>query len=194
MGVGGQSMGNLVRGDDGLPAEEVGSWAKEKHELLCRYINTARSVRAKFIGPNKAGATYIDIFAGAGRSKVRRSGEYIDGSCVAAWKMSVAGNAPFSKVYIADASEERLSYATQRLKALGAPVESFIGPAHLTVEIIASRLNPYGLHFAFIDPFNLGAFEFNVMQKLAKLSRIDMLVHISKMDLQRNLGFNIKAQ
>jgi len=187
-------MGDLVHGDDGLPAEEVGSWAKEKHELLCKYVDTSRSVRSKFIGLRKGGATYIDIFAGTGRAKVRRTGEYIDGSCVAAWKMSVNGGSPFSKIYIADADKDRLSYATERLKALGAPVESFVGPAHSTVKTITSRLNPYGLHFAFIDPFNLGAFEFSVIEKLSKLKRIDMLVHISKMDLQRNLGFNLTSQ
>ena len=30
------AMGKLVDGDDGLPAEEVGSWAKEKHDYHCR--------------------------------------------------------------------------------------------------------------------------------------------------------------
>lgn len=27
-------MGRLIEGDDGMPAEEVGSWAKEKHGYL----------------------------------------------------------------------------------------------------------------------------------------------------------------
>jgi hypothetical protein len=50
-------MGELVPGDDGLPAEDVGQWAKEKQDLLCRYIDISRGVRARFIGPFKAGAT-----------------------------------------------------------------------------------------------------------------------------------------
>lgn len=28
-------MGRLIDGDDGLPAEDVGVWAKEKHQYLC---------------------------------------------------------------------------------------------------------------------------------------------------------------
>jgi hypothetical protein len=32
-------MGKLIDGDDGLPAEDVGAWTKEKHQCLCRYIN-----------------------------------------------------------------------------------------------------------------------------------------------------------
>ena len=70
-------MGKLIDGDDGLPAEEVGVWAKEKHDYLCRYIDISRSTRAKYLGPGKAGATYIDLFCGPGRCKVRDSGEWI---------------------------------------------------------------------------------------------------------------------
>jgi three-Cys-motif partner protein len=187
-------MGDLVNGDDGLPAEEVGSWAEEKHELLCRYIDISRSVRSKWIGPTKAGCTYIDLFCGPGRAKIRKTGEYIDGSCVAAWRKSVEGGAPFSAMYIADADGERLRYATERLKKLGAPVISLQGLAVDTVKTITARLNVHGLHFAFIDPFNLGAFDFDVLRTLSALKRIDMLVHVSKMDLQRNLGFNIAMQ
>ncbi len=50
-------MGKLVDGDDGLPAEEVGPGAKEKQELLGRYVDISRGARSKFIGPFKAGAT-----------------------------------------------------------------------------------------------------------------------------------------
>jgi hypothetical protein len=38
-------MGKLIDGDDGLPAEEVGVWAKEKHDYLCRYIDISRSCK-----------------------------------------------------------------------------------------------------------------------------------------------------
>lgn len=187
-------MGELVEGDDGLVAEDVGIWAKEKHELLCRYVDITRRVRTKFLGTGKAGATYIDLFSGTGKARLRRTGEYIDGSCVAAWKMSVKGGAPFSKVFIADTDADRLLAARTRLERLGAPVTAIKGQAHHTIKSIVSHLNPHALHFAFIDPFNLGAFDFSIMQRLAPMKRIDILVHISKMDLQRNLGFNLTAQ
>ena len=64
-------MGKLVEGDDGLPVDEVGSWAKEKHGLLCRYVDITRAVRSKWLTPNGAGATYIDIFCGPGRAKIQ---------------------------------------------------------------------------------------------------------------------------
>lgn len=186
-------MGDLVPGDDGDPVEEVGSWATTKHEYLRRYIDISRGVRQRFVGPRNAGATYIDLFSGPGRAKVR-NGDFIDGSCVAAWKMSCRGGAPFTEVIIADADADRLELAEKRLRKLGAPVKVYFGKAADTAKTIASRLNPYGLHFAFIDPFNLGAFDFEVIKAFAGLQRIDMVVHVSKMDLQRNLGFNVKAQ
>ncbi len=55
-------------------------------------------------------------------------------------------------------------------------------------------LNRNGLHFAFIDPYNLGAFDFSVVTSLGARKRIDMLVHISKMDLQRNTWLNVQSQ
>lgn len=187
-------MGKLVSGDDGMWAEDVGIWAKEKHEYLVRYLDISRATRVKYVGPQKGGATYIDLFCGTGRAKVRRTGEYIDGSCVAAWRKSVEGGVPFSHVYIADIDEERLRLAEKRLKQLGAPVVAYHGSATDTVKDVVRNVGSYGLHFAFIDPFNLGAFNFEIIRQLAKLKRIDMLVHISKMDLQRNLGLNILNQ
>jgi three-Cys-motif partner protein len=184
----------LIDGDDGLPVEEVGAWAKEKHYLLRRYIDISRAVRRRWIGPANAGATYIDLFCGPGRARVRKTGEWIDGSCVAAWKKSVEGGAPFSTVFVSDADAEKLEYATERLRRLKAPVMPIHGRAADTVKQIAARLHSNGLHFVFIDPFNLGAFDFEVMRTLSRLKRIDMLVHVSKMDLQRNLGFNVGMQ
>lgn len=187
-------MGNLIDGDDGLPVEEVGVWAKEKHDLLRRYIDISRAVRSGWIGPTKAGARYVDLFCGPGRAKVRKTGELIDGSCVAAWKKSVESKAPFSVIYIADADASKLDLATKRLQRLKAPVVPLHGKAVDTARQIAARLHPSGLHFAFVDPFNLGAFDFEVMRAFSRFRRIDMLVHVSKMDLQRNLGFNVGMQ
>jgi three-Cys-motif partner protein len=185
-------MGDLVEGDDGLPVEDVGSWAVDKHNYLCRYIDISRGARAKFIGSGKAGATYIDLFCGPGRAKVR-NGNFVDGSCVAAWRKSAEGGAPFSHVYIADLDKKRLDAATERLVRAGAPVTAFHGKAVDTVKQIVSRLNKSGLHFAFLDPFSLGALEFSIFRMLATRKRMDILVHLSKMDLQRNLGRNLAA-
>lgn len=180
-------MGKLIDGDDGLPAEEVGVWAKEKHDYLCRYIDISRSTRAKYLGTGKGGATYIDLFCGLGRCKVRDSGEWIDGGVVAAWKKSQEGNAPFSQVFIGDLDAQRRQAAATRLRNLGAPVIEVDGAAVDAVKAVIAQLNVYGLHFAFLDPFDLAALNFDIIVALSSLKRIDMLVHISQMDLQRNV-------
>ena len=185
-------MGDLVEGDDGLLAEEVGYWAREKQNVLCRYIDISRGARARFIGTGKAGATYIDLFCGPGRSKIK-DGPFIDGSCVAAWRKSVEGKSPFSRIYIADIDSRRLDAAVERLSRLRAPVVPICAPAVESVNQILKRIEPQGLHFAFLDPFSLGALDFQIIKTLARRKRMDVLVHLSKMDLQRNLADNLAA-
>lgn len=187
-------MGKLIDGDDGLPAEEVGVGAKDKHNFLSRYIDISRSARAKFLGPDKAGATYIDLFCGPGRCKVRNSGEWIDGGVVAAWKKSEQGNAPFSQVFIGDLDVQRRKAAATRLHNAGAPVVEVNGAAIDAVKTVIGRLDPYGLHFAFLDPFSLEALDFGIIDSLSKLKRIDILVHVNQMDLQRNLDSNAMSE
>jgi len=179
-------MGRLVEGDDGLPVEEVGSWVKEKHEYLCRYIDISRKTRAKYIAPNPGGATYIDLFCGPGRSRIRETGEFVDGGVVAAWMKSLVGGAPFSQVFIADLDPERRAAAATRLRRLGAPVTELDGGAVQAAAQAVSAVNPHGLNFAFLDPFDLANLDFKIILTLSALKRIDMLVHVSQMDLQRN--------
>jgi three-Cys-motif partner protein len=51
---------------------------------------------------------------------------------------------------------------------------------------IVQSLDPYGLHFAFLDPHNLGTLSFDLFEQLAKLRRVDVIAHVSLSDLQRN--------
>jgi len=183
-------MKKLIVGDDGLPAEKVGEWAKDKHEYLCRYLDISRGVRLKWLGDGKAGATYIDLFCGPGRCQVEKTDEWIDGGVVSAWKKSLEGGAPFSKIFISDIEDKRREAAAVRLRQLNAPVEDLPGTALEAVQQIVPSLNPYGLHFAFLDPFNLGTLDFGIIRALSTLKRIDILVHVSQMDLQRNLVTN----
>jgi hypothetical protein len=62
--------------DDGLVADEVGPWATEKHERLKRYIDASRGARMRFLPPKGAGASYIELFCGAGRSLIRDTSRF----------------------------------------------------------------------------------------------------------------------
>jgi three-Cys-motif partner protein len=173
--------------EDGLLREIVGPWAREKHERLTRYIDISKNVRQKFLTGLAKDATFIDLYCCPGRARIRDSNEVIDGSCVAGWKAAVAGGKSFTKVIIADLDEEILSAAETRLRSVGAPVHSYCGSAENIVEEIRASLNPHGLHFAFLDPYNLNDLPFSVLKTFAKCKRIDLLIHISVGDLQRNL-------
>ncbi|MCG7509204.1 three-Cys-motif partner protein TcmP [Mesorhizobium retamae] len=184
-------MGKLVDGDDGLPVEEVGMWAKEKHTYLCRYIEISSATRKKYLGPEKGGAAYVDLFCGPGRSFIPESREWIDGGAVAAWKRSQAVGSPFTRIIVGDADPIRLSASVTRLRSLGAPVIALAGTAN-DVALKAIQKSPvYGLNFAFLDPYNLEALDFKIIEMLSRIKRMDILVHVSAMDLQRNLGTNI---
>jgi three-Cys-motif partner protein len=56
----------------------------------------------------------------------------------------------------------------------------------VAVDKIVAAVNPRGLHFAFLDPYNLKTLSFEIIRKLSKV-KVDMLIHVSVHDLQRNL-------
>jgi three-Cys-motif partner protein len=183
--------------DDGLPVSEVGEWALAKHERLRRYVTITSAVRKKWLKPMRtsgapAGATYIELFCGPGRSRIRDTDRMIDGSPIVAASAAVQTGAPFSRILLADMEPSFVRAASTRLAARGIVAESFKGPATDTVGEIAKTLDPYGLHFAFIDPYNLNDLDFSVLKQLAALERMDMLIHVSVQDLQRNLRRNIE--
>lgn len=188
----------IVCPEDNLIAGEVGSWAKQKHDYLARYIQISSKARKKYLinpsNPNeyKGGATYIDLFCGAGRSRIKNSNEWVDGSAIVAWKASVDSGAPFSAVYISDSDKSCLDACEARLKQLNAPVIAVNRDAVDAIEWCRQLLNEHGLHFVFIDPFDLKSLDFRIIQTLSGLKRLDMLIHLSQMDLQRNMVSNLK--
>jgi three-Cys-motif partner protein len=172
-----------TQGDDNLVVEVVGSWARDKLELLTDYVFASGGARKKY---QQSGAAFIDPFCGPGRSVVRGTSQYFDGSPVAAFKRSLESAGRFTAVKVSDGDPELLAIADKRLIALGAPVQTFAGPANSAIPKIVQSLNPNGLHLAFLDPYNLSSLSFSLFAELAKLKRIDVIAHVSVSDLQRN--------
>lgn len=166
---------------DGLWVENVGPWAKEKLKILTDYIQIASETRKKY-----EHCAFIDVFSGPGRSRIRDTNEMIDGSPVAAFKQANQ-RWPFSSVCVSDLDPELLSSTKTRLQSIGAPVRDFAGPADVALPRIVNSLSSSGLHLALLDPHNLGTLSFHLFEALAKLERIDIIVHVSLSDLQRNV-------
>ena len=129
---------------EGLIVEKVGPWAKDKLKILTDYIHASGGARSHYPGP---GAAYIDVFCGPGRSKIRDTNEFIDGSPVAAFKKAKGSPAPFTSINISDADPDLLSTAEKRLKALAAPVRAVPGPASSAMPQIVQRSGSIGIAF-----------------------------------------------
>src|SRR5262249_53966441 len=122
--------------DDGLVADEVGPWATEKHERLKRYIDASRGARMRFLPPKGVGASYIELFCGAGRSLIRDTPRFIDGSPVVAYKAAHASNARFSELHLNDLDPDKVAAAKARIGKLGGSVVDYSGMGHVVVDKI----------------------------------------------------------
>jgi three-Cys-motif partner protein len=171
---------------DGLPVMKVGGWSEEKHVALSRYIDSARKARVKW-----PYASFIDLFSGPGRVINRESKVISDGGVLSAWRMSQQGGAPFNEVFIGDVDAESVLACEKRLVAAGASVHAHVGTASITVDEVLAAL-PKGLHFAFLDPFSIEHLDFEIIRKLSSRPNIDILIHFSVMDVQRNIGGDFK--
>jgi three-Cys-motif partner protein len=177
----------LIVGPDGLLASEVGPWVVDKHKLLREYLRFHAHPRRRWLDDSrKNGAAFIDLFCGAGMARVEGTTQYVDGSPIVAWKASRDDGAPFSKVVIADKNAALRAACAERLRSLDGPVVEIEGTAAEAARRLTEHLNPYGLHVAFLDPFSLGALSIDLIQSLAKLHHVDILAHVSAMDLFRN--------
>lgn len=177
----------LVAMTDVSELPEVGPWAEDKHARVRAYVDlAAKTVGKNYVGPGKAGFCYIDPFCSAGRARVKGTDRVIDGSPLVAADAASRAGAPFTCMYIADIEQHYVEQCAARLRERGGQVRTYVGPASITSIEIARDLPKHGLHFAFLDPFNLKAFPFEVIRHLAAFKRMDVLVHFSAMDLQRN--------
>lgn len=74
------------------------------------------------------------------------------------------------------------------MRAEGAVVRAFVGPAHETIVEMVQAVPRNALCLAYIDPYNLSYLSYSILQTLAKL-KVDLAINFSTMDLQRNVDF-----
>lgn len=179
-------MAEYELAEDGFLREIVGAWATEKHERLERYLNISRYARRRFLtGPSKS-ATYIDLFCGTGQGRVRDTSTVIDGSPLVAFRTARDGGQPFTEIHLGDLNGDAACAAEARIAAAGGKASIHVGKAEDVAGEIVKVVNPHGLHFALLDPYSLESLSFDIIKALAALKHVDMLLHVSAMDLQRN--------
>lgn len=166
------------------PIDTVREWVVEKHEVLKYYVKICSKVRGKF--SSFAESTYIDLYSGSGLCAIKASLEVMPGSPVAACVAARSSGTPFDRVFVADKDLLKAKACAERLREQGFPAHFFHGESSETAPCIIEKLHPKGFHFVFLDPFSLHL-PFEVLRAFQKLKHVDLLVHVSEMDIQRNL-------
>lgn len=165
----------------------VGKWVVEqKYSYLCMYIDAARKTTAKWTN-----LIYVDPFCGPGRIQVRDESFTRPNGAMTAWLQSKKSGSPFTKLLIGDISQERTNACHERLKAQGANVASFVGPAEETVKKMVTAIPTNSLCLVYVDPYNLELLNYEMIKTLAKLKYVDFVFHFSTMDLTRNIDFEL---
>ncbi len=159
---------------DGLPCNDVGAWTEEKHRLVACYA-------AQFSGAMKAKfqkRVYIELYAGAGYSRIRDTDRIIPGSPINALTLKD----PFDKYIFCEAAEEKresLEIRAQR-HAPNADVTIIPGDCDKNVDKIAGAIPQYSstnkvLSLCFVDPNDIGI-KFSTLEALGKTRMVDFVV------------------
>jgi three-Cys-motif partner protein len=188
---------------DRLPAMVVGDWSEKKHRLLRHYVDISHGARRGWVDPAEAarrklpgepaGATYIELFAGPGRLFLKGSGNFVDGSPLVAHKEAAKTRTAFTAMHLGDERQDFCDALRTRLEARGAKPLLYPMTAIEAAARVVDVLNPYGLNFAFLDPFGFEEMPFSIIKTLGRFKRMDVLIYVSAMGLQKNLSTWMKS-
>lgn len=170
---------------DGLATPEVGAWTEEKHRLVSLYATLFSSgMKAKW---DKR--IYVELYAGAGRGRIRGTSRLIPGSPILALQVKDR----FDKYVFCEESRENLRVLKLRASKV-APTSSIAyvpGDCNENVPKILAEI-PHGsasetvLSLCFADPFDIGL-EFKTIRRLAEARFVDFLILLALgMDANRN--------
>lgn len=177
--------------DDGLIAPDVGAWAEEKHRLVSLYSTLFSSgMKDKWSKRN-----YLELYAGAGHSRVRHTSKVILGSPLRALKVKDR----FDKYVFCEEKPDKLEALKIRVArtAGNANVGYVQGNCNKrTTEILAEiprgSAGDTALTLCFADPFDI-SLEFETIRTLASARYIDFLILLALgMDANRNYEHYLK--
>lgn len=165
---------------------EVGGWAEDKYRLVRHYADMfTTSMKKKWDH-----RVYIDLFAGAGRSRIEGSGVIVPASPILTLELP----SKFDKYIFCERDEKRLYALKTRVERIDpdADVTYIAGDVNEKIQEVLSALpSDKVLTFCFVDPYRIADLRFDTLRLLssqAHTSRnIDFLVLLpSFMDVNRN--------
>lgn len=177
--------------DDGLITPEVGAWAEFKYRLVSNYATMfASAMKGKW-----GARVYIDLFAGAGRSKIENSRQIVPASPM----LALALPNPFDKYIFCDNEDEKLQALAVRVQRdYPNAAVSYIKDANDQVNSIIDAIPQHSstrrvLSFCFADPYKLKNLKFITIKRLSD-KYIDFLILLPTwMDAHRNLVYYIET-
>jgi three-Cys-motif partner protein len=185
------SLDDLRVEDDGLVCGEVGRWAETKYRLISLYDQLfATGMKNKW-----EQRVYIDLYAGAGHSRIRGTDIRIKGSPILALDLPC----PFDKYIFCDESESLLAALQKRTERIApeSNVAFVHGSCDREIDKIcaaiprASKTNRV-LSMCLVDPFDFGI-KFESIRRLSD-SFVDFLVLLAVgMDAGRNYDHYVEG-
>lgn len=173
----------LILGSDSLPVQCVGQWVEDKYFFLERYLNASCEARRKFA--DKGNAVFIDLFSGPGKCIIKDEKREIDSGGIRAFNRD---KAPFNEYFYFDICKSNVE-ALKKRTSTKPNCHVRCGDSNTLVKELVAKLlkQKYRYHFAFIDPFGPDGLKFETLGELAKLDKMDMLIHFPIGAIKRNL-------
>jgi len=176
--------------EDGLPIMKVGAWARKKYVRVWMYDHLfATGMKRKWDE-----RVYVDLFAGPGLSRIRRTSDVLYGSPLLALTLPDR----FDRYVFCEKNVPYLEALKARVAQLAPAVDAryVAGGADENVGEILGHIPAASpthkvLTFVFVDPFSVD-FRFETIRQLAKRFTDFLLVLALQMDAKRNLESYLK--
>lgn len=173
--------------EDGLVMnEDVGSWSDLKYRLIQYYgYLFTKSMQGKW-----KGLVYVDLYAGAGQSRVKGTGEILLGSPLIALSLGIQ----FDQYIFCEQNQDKLEALKARVaqRFPEANVKFIHGDCNLQIDQILKLIQRNTLGVCLIDPYDLGI-KFETVRKLAGY-KLDLLCLLAlHMDANRAYSQYIKT-
>lgn len=177
--------------DDGLPVRASGDWAQDKLFYVKHYIDTFEKSMQNSKWRSRI---YIDLFAGPGKCKDRKTNEYFLGSPL----LALTTEYPFTTYFFGDMDNANIETLKIRSEATSIKRDSIcflVGDANDTVNEVTREIRkidkPYipdlwpSLSLAFLDPNGVEELKWNIIAELAQMKRMDLIIHYSQQGVER---------
>jgi len=178
--------------DDRLLIPDVRIWSLEKYRLMGCYCD----IFTKGMRNNWNQLIYIDLFAGAGYSRISETNKIYYSSALIAMSLPVK----FSKYILCENDTERYEVLKARVtRDFGhLDVEVINCDSNVSIDIILNKIPKFSkgntlLPFCFVDPYSLDL-KFNTIANLGKNLMDFLILQALHMDANRNFEKYIKEE